>query len=109
MSDPSQNISSLLNETRVFNPKPAHSLGFDRWHVDSLADYKARHARSIAEPERFWAEEASRLAWFKPWQTVLDWQPPDAKWFVGGELNACYNCIDRHLEAGLGDRIAFYW
>jgi acetyl-CoA synthetase len=109
MSDPSQNISSLLNETRVFNPKPAHALGFDRWHVESLADYKARHARSIAEPERFWSEEASRLAWFKPWHKVLDWQPPDAKWFVGGELNACYNCVDRHVQDGHGDQTAIIW
>src|ERR1700704_1845918 len=62
------------------------------------------------DPEGFWAEQAKRLDWFEEWDEVLDWtNPPFAKWFVGGKLNASYNCLDRHVEAGLGDRIAFHW
>ena len=58
---------------------------------------------------RFWEEQAERLSWAKKWDTVLDWQPPFAKWFVGGQLNAAYNCVDRHVEAGRGDKVAFHW
>jgi len=66
--------------------------------------YKA----SQADPVAFWAECAQELDWFKKWETVLKWNPPDARWFEGGVLNACYNCLDRHLETK-GDRIAFFW
>lgn len=59
--------------------------------------------------EDFWAEQAKCLHWFHPWKSVLDWQPPYAKWFQGGKLNACYNCLDRHVEAGIGKKIALLW
>ncbi|CAN5827152.1 acetate--CoA ligase [soil metagenome] len=65
-----------------------------------------------AEDDRlgFWAEQAERLSWGKQWDQVLDWDnPPFAKWFVGGTLNAAYNCVDRHVEAGFGDRVAIHW
>ncbi|MBA2740230.1 MAG: acetyl-coenzyme A synthetase, partial [Nocardioidaceae bacterium] len=65
-----------------------------------------------AEDDRlgFWAQQAERLSWGKQWDQVLDWDnPPFAKWFVGGTLNAAYNCVDRHVEAGLGDRVAIHW
>ena len=62
------------------------------------------------DPEAFWAEQAEHLHWDKKWDTVLDWSdPPFAKWFEGGKLNVSYNCVDRHVEAGNGDRIAFHW
>jgi acetyl-CoA synthetase len=108
-SDQSQPISSTLTENRLFHPPEAAKLGFPRWHVGSLAEYKALHARSVEDPETFWAGEAQRLSWFKPWSKVLDWQAPDAKWFVGGELNASYNCLDRHVMAGHGDKPALIW
>src|SRR5579884_1800311 len=58
----------------------------------------------------FWAKEArQRLSWFKDFDTVLEWNPPYAKWFLGGRLNVAYNCIDRHVEQGRGDKVAFYW
>ena len=57
----------------------------------------------------FWEKQAKRLAWATPWNKVLDWQAPYAKWFVGGELNVAYNCVDRHVEAGNGDRVAIYF
>src|SRR2546421_12369692 len=62
------------------------------------------------DPEAFWAKQAEQLHWFEKWDQVLDWSnPPFAKWFIGGKLNASYNCVDRHVEAGLGDRVAFHW
>jgi acetyl-CoA synthetase len=62
------------------------------------------------DPEAFWAREAERLHWDQKWEQVLDWSdPPFAKWFVGGKLNVSYNCVDRHVEAGNGDRVAFHW
>ncbi|WAJ44903.1 acetate--CoA ligase [Mycobacterium sp. Aquia_216] len=64
-----------------------------------------------AEEDRlaFWAEQAGRLTWATPFTEVLDWQPPFAKWFPDGKLNVAYNCVDRHVEAGLGDRVAIHW
>ena len=60
--------------------------------------------------EGFWAEQAENLHWFEKWDQVLDWSdPPNAKWFAGGKLNVSYNCLDRHVEAGNGDRVAFHW
>ncbi len=62
--------------------------------------------RSIKDPEGFWAEEARKLDWFKTWEKVLDWQPPYAKWFVGGELNASYLCVDRHVKTWRRSKVA---
>ncbi len=63
-----------------------------------------------ADPEGFWAEQAEALHWDRKWDQVLDWSnPPFAKWYVGGKLNVSYNCLDRHVEAGLGERVAFHW
>src|SRR5215217_183401 len=60
--------------------------------------------------ESFWAGQAEALHWETKWDQVLDWSnPPFAKWFVGGKLNVAYNCLDRHVENGLGDRVAFHW
>ena len=57
----------------------------------------------------YWEDEARKLSWFKPWDKALEWNVPDAKWFVGGKLNVSYNCLDRHVEAGKGDRVAYHW
>ena len=67
------------------------------------------YERAKADRLAFWEEQARRLDWATPWHTVLDWQAPFAKWFVGGQLNAAYNCVDRHVEAGRGDKVAFHW
>ncbi len=105
----SRDIDSTLNETRVFAPVSAAGLGFTAWHVSSMEEYRRLHRRSVEEPESFWAEEAARLAWFAPYKSVLEWQPPDAKWFGGGRINACYNCVDRHVQAGHGEEAAIVW
>ena len=59
--------------------------------------------------EGFWAERARELHWFKEWDRVLDWDPPEAQWFVGGKLNASYNCLDYQVEQGRGDKTAILW
>ena len=68
------------------------------------------YAEADADPEAWWDRHARALDWDEPWHTVLDWSDkPFAKWYVGGKLNASYNCVDRHVAAGYGDRVAFYW
>ena len=105
----STGISTTLQEKRVFPPPPAHQAGVDRWHIASLDEYKRLHAQSVADVEGFWAEQARALAWFRPWHRTLAWDAPDARWFEGGEVNACYNCLDRHVHDGHGDELALVW
>jgi acetyl-CoA synthetase len=102
-------IMSSLSETRVFPPRHPRENGFTHWHVGSLDEYRAQHAASIANPVAYWADEARNLAWFRPYSRVLEWNAPDAKWFVGGKTNACYNCVDRHVQAGHGEDVALIW
>jgi acetyl-CoA synthetase len=59
--------------------------------------------------EELWREEAARVTFFEPWSTLYEWELPSARWYVGGKLNVCFNCVDRHVEAGLGDRVAYHW
>jgi acetyl-CoA synthetase len=102
----SGSITSVLQETRVF-PPPAD---FARTaHVSSLEQYEALWNRAKDHPEEFWAEQAQDLSWFKPWDKVLEWNPPFAKWFVGGQLNASFNCVDRHCEGEHKNKAAIIW
>jgi len=71
--------------------------------------YLDMYNQSIQDPERFWAEEARKLDWFKTWDTVLDWKPPFAQWFAGGKLNASYQCVDRHVKTWRRSKVAIYW
>ncbi len=94
----------------IFPPKEtAYPIGDA--HVNSLEAYQARYAESIQDPESFWATIADRLTWYQKWDTVRDYDFVNAqiKWFEGGTLNACYNCLDRHVEAGHGDETAIIW
>ena len=59
--------------------------------------------------DEFWTEESKRIAFFEPWSRLYEWKPPYAKWFLGGKLNVCYNCVDRHVEGGLRDKVAYFW
>jgi acetyl-CoA synthetase len=60
--------------------------------------------------DEFWTEEGNRrISWFEPWKQLYEWKPPYAKWFMGGKLNVCYNCVDRHVTNGLGDKVAYFW
>ncbi|WP_305787720.1 acetate--CoA ligase [Symbioplanes lichenis] len=98
----SKSLENLYSETRQF-PPPAE--------LAANANVQAEaYDRAAGDREAFWAQQAGRLAWTKQWDQVLDWSnPPFAKWFVGGELNIAYNCVDRHVEAGHGDRVAIHW
>ncbi|CAN5139025.1 acetate--CoA ligase [soil metagenome] len=101
----SSNIESHLVEDRVFRPSPSFSA---RAHVGTMEAYRERYAKSIDDPEGFWAEMASELVWQKHWDKVLNWNLPSAEWFVGGEINVSENCLDRHL-AERGDQTAILW
>jgi acetyl-CoA synthetase len=95
-------LSNLMHEERHFDP-PAE--------LAENANVKA-DAYDEADRDRlaFWGKQAERITWAEPFTDVLDWSnPPFAKWFVGGKLNASYNCVDRHVEAGNGDKVAFHW
>jgi acetyl-CoA synthetase len=97
-----QTLDNLLTESRTFPPGEEFA---------EQANAKAElYEQADADREAFWAEQAGQLAWEAPWDQVLDWSnPPFAKWFVGGRLNVAYNCVDRHVEAGNGDRVAIHW
>jgi len=97
-----ETLSNLLHEERRYEP-PAE--------LAAAANVTAEaYARAEADPEAFWAEQAQRLDWDQKWDRVLDWDnPPFAKWFVGGRINASYNCVDRHVANGLGDKVAIHW
>jgi acetyl-CoA synthetase len=71
--------------------------------------YSDVYDRSLRELEEFWAEEARKLDWFRTWDKVLEWDLPFSRWFVGGELNASYVCLDRHIENGRKNKVALYW
>ncbi len=96
-------IASFLTESRVF-PPPAEFAKLA--HIGSLAEYQALWDRAKDDPEGFWAEMAGMLTWTTPWDRVLDWTPPHAKWFLGGKLNAAANCVDRHCEGAGRDKPA---
>jgi acetyl-CoA synthetase len=95
-------IAALLAEHRTFPPPAAFAR---QANVTDAAIYD----RAAEDLEGFWAEEAKKLDWFKPWDTVLKWEPPFAEWFVGGQINVSYNCLDRHVAAGRGGKVAYYW
>ncbi len=95
-------IEALLAEHRTFPPPSAFA---DQATARDATIYE----RASSDLEAFWASEAAKLEWFQPWDRVLDWEPPFAKWFSGGQLNVSVNCLDRHVAAGHGDRVAYYW
>ena len=100
-------IESILREGRKF--PPSRGIRRQARSVKGLAEYEALYRRAEQDPEDFWGECARELAWFKPFGKVLDWQYPFAKWFVGGEINASYNCLDRHLTGARRNKVALIW
>ncbi|HEV7649408.1 MAG TPA: acetate--CoA ligase [Actinophytocola sp.] len=102
MTDQGPTLDNLLTESRTFPPGEEFAQ-----QANATADL---YERADADREAFWAEQARDLHWDTEWNQVLDWSnPPFAKWFVGGRLNVAYNCVDRHVEAGNGDRVAIHW
>src|SRR5947209_3122426 len=95
-------IDDLLREDRTF-PPPAD------FKARALVRDDAIYAEAERDPEAFWAGFADELEWSRRWDTVLDWQPPHAKWFVGGQLNASVNCLDRHVRGPRRNKAALIW
>jgi len=95
-------IEDYLNEERVFPPPPAFG-------ARAVVSDPGVYAEADALGPEFWAVQAGALDWFRPWDTVLTWDLPFARWFDGGTLNVSYNCLDRHVAAGKGDKVAFHW
>ncbi len=101
------NIESILQEKRLFPPSVEFSQNAQ---IKSLEEYQQLCDRAQKDPQKFWAELAEQeLHWFQKWDTVLDWQPPFAKWFVGGKTNISYNCLDRHLTTWRKNKAALIW
>ncbi|MFI5894288.1 acetate--CoA ligase [Actinoplanes sp. NPDC051513] len=98
----SETLANLSSETRQFPPPE---------QIAADANVKAdAYEEAAADRLAWWAKQAERLTWAKKWDQVLDWSnPPFAKWFIGGEINVAYNCVDRHVEAGHGDKVAIHW
>ena len=105
MSQPT--IESILQENRLFPPSAEFSQNA---RIKSLEEYQQLYDKAKADPQKFWADLAEQeLDWFQKWDTVLDWQPPFAKWFVGGKINISYNCLDRHLTTWRRNKAALIW
>jgi acetyl-CoA synthetase len=102
----SQDINSTLRENRVFPPPEEFSA---KAHIKSLAEYEALYRRSIDDPESFWAEAAGQLDWIKKWDTVIEGNFPQVKWFAGGKLNLSFNCVDRHALGARAGKTALIW
>ena len=95
-------IDALLNEDRSFVPSP-------EWRRSAIIGDAGIYDRAAADIEGFWAGFANELEWMRPWDAVLEWHPPHAKWFVGGKLNVSANCLDRHVRTARRNKAAFIW
>ena len=105
----SKGIESVLQENRVFDPPHGFSEAIGGAWIPSMDDYQAMWQRSVDDPEAFWDEAAREFHWFKPYDKVLEWNCPDARWFTNGTTNACYNSVDRQVDQGHGDEVAIIW
>lgn len=99
----SDKIETLLKESRTYRPT-AKTIA-----AAYIRDYETAYQKSIADPEAFWSQAAKELHWFTPWDTVLEWNYPWAKWFVGARCNITYNCLDRHINTWRKNKVALIW
>ncbi len=106
MQTPSSGIQSTLQEHRKFPPRPEFSASA---HISTVAQYEQMWNQAKDDPAGFWGEMANQLDWFKKWDKVLEGTMPETKWFVGGQLNASYNCLDRHLLTWRKNKAAIIW
>jgi acetyl-CoA synthetase len=105
MSSPTS-IDSILNEQRIFQPSEEFR---SKAHIKTLVEYQRLYKEAEDDPDRFWGDIARELHWFKPWDRVLEWNLPFAKWFVGGQMNLSYNCLDRHVAGPRKNKAAILW
>jgi len=103
----SEKIKSVLHENRVFMPPKEFS---SKAHIKSFEEYEQLYSEATKDPEKFWASIAEEnLHWFRKWDKVLEWNEPHAKWFIGGKINASYNCLDRHVQTWRRNKAAIIW
>jgi acetyl-CoA synthetase len=102
MAESNPAIENLFSEARTFSPP-------EDFTARALITDRSLYEQAERDLEGFWAEQAARLRWTREWDRVLEWELPFAKWFVGGQLNVADNCLDRHVEAGGGDKVAYHW
>ena len=98
-----ENIETLLKESRVYQPTAKTKA------AAHIKDYEGEYKKSIADPEAFWSGMAKEFDWFSPWNKVLEWNYPWAKWFVGATCNITYNCLDRHVKTWRKNKVALIW
>ena len=101
-----QNITSLLQEERLFEPSEQFKQNAN---FSSKQDYDDLRKHAQEYPLEFWEQQAQNLHWFESWKTILEWDYPHASWFKEGKINASYNCLDRHINTSHKDKIAIYW
>ncbi len=99
-------IESVLNESRVFPPRADFAANAE---IKSFEEYEKLYEEAATDVPAFWAKQAEALDWFQKWDTVLEWNEPFAKWFIGGRINISYNCLDRHLKTWRRNKAAFIW
>ena len=103
-------ISNAMSSKKSDKPKAAEPIHFpskefsSKARIPSMSAYKKLYKESIEKPDKFWAREAKELDWRKKWDKVLDWKAPFAKWFTGGKLNVCENCVDRHAKGARANK-----
>ena len=101
-----EDFNSVLKEKRVFKPSKEFSK---KANIKSMQEYKKIYEESIRDPEKFWAEKATKLHWFKKWKKVLRKNNDNYKWFEHGKINVCYNCLDKNIAEGKSNKIALIW
>jgi hypothetical protein len=106
MADDKQAISTFSGENRHFEPSADFSSAA---RIKSKADYDKLYKESIESPATFWKRETADLVFKKPWTSMVEWDLPHAKWFVGAELNITESCLDRHLKTAVKDKTALVW
>ena len=102
MEQSSGTLDTLLVEDRRYPPPPGFA-------ATAIVGDPAIYERARNDPEGYWSEAARELDWYTPWNRVLEWDAPWAKWFIGGELNVSYNCVDRHLTSWRRNKAAIIW
>jgi acetyl-CoA synthetase len=105
-ADPGSNIDSILVEKRTFRPPDAFR---SKARLSNMEEYRALYLESLRDPEAFWAQRAEEMHWFRKWTKVREWNHPFVKWFLGGQTNISYNCLDRHLRSPRKNKAALVW